>query len=34
VIEGDYKYIDYHNNVRIKLKIKGLSPIEYRNQSL
>ncbi len=28
------EYIDYYNNDRIKLKLKGLSPIEYRNQSL
>ena len=29
-----HEYIDYYNNDRIKLKLKGLSPIEYRNQSL
>lgn len=28
------KYIDYYNHKRIKLKLKGLSPIEYRNQAL
>lgn len=28
------KYIDYYNNDRIKLKLKGLSPIAYRNQAL
>lgn len=28
------EYIDYYNNKRIKLKLKGLSPIEYRNQAL
>ncbi len=27
-------YIYYYNNVRIKLKLKGLSPVQYRNQSL
>lgn len=43
--EGSYKnmeelkvaideYIDYYNNRRIKLKLKGLTPAEYRNQSL
>ncbi|MDX1727968.1 MAG: IS3 family transposase, partial [Pseudoalteromonas tetraodonis] len=24
----------YYNNERIKLKLKGLSPIQYRNQAL
>lgn len=28
------EYIDYYNHKRIKLKLKGLSPIEYRNQAL
>ena len=28
------KYIDYYNNHRIKSKLKGLSPIQYRTQSL
>ena len=27
-------YIDYYNNKRIKCKLKGLSPIQYRIQSL
>ena len=27
-------YIFYYNNVRIKQKLKGLSPVQYRNQSL
>jgi len=27
-------YIDYYNNQRIKIKLKGLTPAEYRNQSL
>ncbi|MFY8283123.1 IS3 family transposase, partial [Pseudoalteromonas sp. SSMSWG5] len=26
--------IHYYNNERIKLKLKGLSPIQYRNQAL
>lgn len=26
-------YIDYYNNKRIKLKLKGLSPVQYRLQS-
>ncbi|WP_195934543.1 IS3 family transposase, partial [Streptococcus sobrinus] len=25
--------IDYDNNKRIKLKLKGLSPVQYRTQS-
>ena len=29
-----HKYIDYYNHKRIKLKLKGPSPIEYRTQSL
>ena len=28
------KYIDYYNNIRIKSKLKGLSPVQYRIQSL
>ena len=27
-------YIDYYNNRRIKVKLKGLTPAQYRNQSL
>ncbi|MGS2721628.1 IS3 family transposase, partial [Paraglaciecola aestuariivivens] len=27
-------YIKYYNHKRIKLKLKGLSPIAYRNQAL
>lgn len=27
-------YIDYYNNKRIKSKLKGLTPVQYRNQSL
>jgi putative transposase len=34
LIENIKEYIDYYNNERIKLKLKGLSPIEYRNQAL
>lgn len=26
-------YIDYYNNKRIKVKLKGLSPVQYRTQS-
>ena len=28
------EYIDYYNNKRIKCKLKGLSPVQYRVQSL
>lgn len=28
------EYIDYYNTKRIKLKLKGLTPMQYRNQSL
>ncbi|AUJ71380.1 hypothetical protein PNC201_15735 [Pseudoalteromonas sp. NC201] len=28
------EYIDYYNNDRIKVKLKGLIPVEYRNQAL
>ena len=28
------EYIDYYNNERIKSKLKGLSPVEYRTKSL
>ena len=34
LIENIKEYIDYYNNERIKLKLKGLSPIQYRNQAL
>ena len=27
------KYIDYYNKSRITVKLKGLSPIQYRQQS-
>ena len=27
-------YIYYYNNQRITTKLKGLTPVEYRNQSL
>ena len=27
------KYIWYYNNKRIKIKLKGLSPVQYRLQS-
>ncbi|RUM13416.1 hypothetical protein EFD56_28650, partial [Rhizobium phaseoli] len=27
-------YINYYNHQRIKLKLKGLSPVQYRTQPL
>jgi putative transposase len=32
--KGLSEYIHYYNNDRIKLKLKGLSPVQYRNQSI
>ena len=29
-----HEYINYYNHERIKLKLKGLSPVQYRIQSL
>lgn len=29
-----HEYIDYYNHERIQLKLKGLSPVQYRTQSL
>jgi transposase InsO family protein len=28
------EYLDYYNNDRIKVKLKGLSPVAYRTQSI
>jgi transposase InsO family protein len=28
------RYIHYYNHERIKLKLKGLSPVQYRTQAL
>lgn len=28
------QYIDYYNHKRIKTKLKGLSPVQYRTQTL
>ena len=28
------EYIDYYNNLRIKLKLNGLSPVQYRIQTV
>ena len=33
LIEEIHKYIRYYNNERIKIKLKGLSPVEFRTQS-
>ena len=27
------EYINYYNNRRIKIKLKGLTPVQHRNQS-
>jgi transposase InsO family protein len=27
------EYVHYYNNDRIKLKLKGLSPVQYRTQA-
>ncbi|WP_252023689.1 IS3 family transposase [Vibrio sp. SCSIO 43136] len=34
LIEQIEEYIEYYNTKRIKVKLKGLTPIEYRNQAL
>ena len=31
---GLHRYIHYYNHERIKLKLKGLSPVQYRTQAL
>ncbi|KAA9154558.1 IS3 family transposase, partial [Delftia sp. BR1] len=31
---GLRRYIHYYNHQRIKLKLKGLSPVQYRTQAL
>jgi len=28
------EYLDYYNNERVSLKLKGLTPVQYRNQSI
>ncbi|WP_346062048.1 IS3 family transposase, partial [Halomonas salifodinae] len=28
------RYIHYYNHERIKMKLKGLSPVQYRTQAL
>ena len=33
-VEEIHKYIYYYNNNRIKAKLKGMSPVEYREHSL
>lgn len=32
--EGIHRYIHYYNHERIKSKLKGLSPVEYRTQAM
>ena len=34
LIQTIHQYIHYYNNDRIKVKLKGLSPVQYRTQSL
>lgn len=34
LIEDIIEYIDWYNNERIKCKLKGMSPVEYRSHSL
>ncbi|MGX5377015.1 IS3 family transposase, partial [Ligilactobacillus sp. LYQ135] len=34
LIRAIHQYIYYYNNERIKVKLKGLSPVQYRTQSL
>ncbi len=33
IVEAVRDYLDYYNRHRIQLKLKGLSPIQYRKQS-
>lgn len=33
-VQALHEYIDYHNNKRISLKLKGMTPVEYRNHSI
>ncbi len=32
LIQAIHQYIQYYNNDRIKVKLKGLSPVQYRTQ--
>ncbi len=34
IVNAVRDYLDYYNHRRIQLKLKGLSPIQYRLQSL
>ena len=34
IVNAVRDYLDYYNYRRIQLKLKGLSPIQYRRQSL
>ncbi len=33
-VQALHEYIDYHNNKRISLKLKGMTPVQYRNHSI
>ena len=34
IVDAVRDYLDYYDHRRIQLKLKGLSPIQYRKQSL
>ena len=34
IVDAVRDYLDYYNHRRIQLKLKGLSPIQYRNNPL
>ncbi|MBR2685762.1 MAG: IS3 family transposase, partial [Erysipelotrichaceae bacterium] len=34
LIKAIEEYINYYNNERIKTRLKGLTPMEYRSQAL
>lgn len=34
LVKAMIEYIEYYNTKRIKIKLKGLTPVQYRNQSL
>ena len=34
IFQTTHQYIHYYNNDRIKVKLKGLSPVQYRTQAV
>jgi len=34
LVSGLKQYIDYYNHDRIKIKLNGLSPVQYRTQAV